>query len=70
MTSGYTSCACRDCFDIAVSDDMGQVQLCSLCVEADCRVWDGTEGWQFDCQRIEGTDINDVPQGQEWRINK
>lgn len=36
MSSGYTHCACRDCFDVAVSGDMAQSALCSLCREAGC----------------------------------
>jgi len=34
--SGYTSCACRDCFDIAVSDDVSAPDLCGECEEAGC----------------------------------
>lgn len=36
MESGYTHCACRDCFDIAISSDMRQPELCSDCEEAGC----------------------------------
>jgi len=32
--SGYTSCACRDCFDIAVSDDVQDPDMCWECEEA------------------------------------
>lgn len=35
-TSGYTDCACRDCFDVAVSDDMDEPDLCGDCEEAGC----------------------------------
>jgi len=34
--SGYTDCACRDCFDIAVSDDMDAPDLCGDCEDAGC----------------------------------
>jgi len=34
--SGYTSCACRDCFDIAVSDDTREPGMCWECGEAGC----------------------------------
>ena len=34
--SGYTDCACRDCFDVAVSDDMDHPDLCLCCEEAGC----------------------------------
>lgn len=41
MPSGYTDCACRDCFDIAVSDDIEKPDLCTLCKEAGCEPNDG-----------------------------
>lgn len=34
--SGYTHCACRDCFEIAISDDENVPELCSECEEAGC----------------------------------
>jgi len=34
--SGYTECACRDCFEIAVSNDMSKPDLCNECEEAGC----------------------------------
>lgn len=34
--SGYTNCACRDCFDITISDDMTKPELCLDCEEAGC----------------------------------
>jgi hypothetical protein len=36
MASGYTDCACRDCFDIAVSSDVKKPALCSECKAAGC----------------------------------
>lgn len=36
MPSGYTSCACRDCFETAVSEAMDIPDLCNACVEAGC----------------------------------
>lgn len=36
MASGYTDCGCRDCFDIAVSNDMDDPELCSECESAGC----------------------------------
>ncbi len=44
--SGYTDCACRDCFDVAVSDDMNNPDLCLLCAEAGC-----SRDGDCDCQR-------------------
>ena len=34
--SGYTECACPDCFDISISDDMRAPELCAECEEAGC----------------------------------
>lgn len=36
MNSGYTHCRCRDCFEIVVSDDMDDPDLCSECELACC----------------------------------
>ena len=35
-SSGYTPCACRDCMDTVVSNDMGDPDMCSECEEAGC----------------------------------
>src|SRR5262245_26186536 len=34
--SGYTPCACRDCFDTAISSDMRKPDLCHDCEQAGC----------------------------------
>lgn len=36
MTSGYTHCACRDCFEVTVSSDTDEPELCSACEDAGC----------------------------------
>lgn len=36
MSSGYTECRCRDCFEIAISDDENNPDLCLDCEEAGC----------------------------------
>jgi hypothetical protein len=36
MGSGYTNCKCRDCMEIAVSDDMDDPDFCNACEEAGC----------------------------------
>lgn len=36
MASGYTDCACRDCFDIAISSDTSKPELCNECEDAGC----------------------------------
>ena len=56
--SGYTDCACRDCFDIAVSDDMSKPDLCSDCEEAGCDATGKSE-----CERDDaygGEEIDDA----------
>lgn len=44
--SGYTPCACRDCFDIAISANVRRPELCTLCALLGC---DATG--QSDCER-------------------
>lgn len=34
--SGYTNCRCRDCFEIAISDDEAVPAFCWECEEAGC----------------------------------
>lgn len=34
--SGYSDCRCRDCFEIAISDDMMDPDFCWECSEAGC----------------------------------
>lgn len=36
VTSGYTECACRDCFEIAVSRNVNNPDFCHECEEAGC----------------------------------
>lgn len=36
MGSGYTHCACRDCFEVVMSNDMANPDLCDNCSEAGC----------------------------------
>ena len=36
MASGYTECKCRDCMEIAVSDDMEHPEFCWECEQAGC----------------------------------
>lgn len=46
MESGYTDCACRDCFEIAISDDITKPDYCNMC-EGKCGPEYATSG---DCQ--------------------
>jgi hypothetical protein len=36
LRSGYCDCACRDCFNTAITDAQGRPQLCSDCEEEGC----------------------------------
>lgn len=36
VTSGYTDCACRDCFGLGISPDGYTLALCNDCEEAGC----------------------------------
>ena len=41
VASGYTPCRCRDCFEIAISSDVGKPEFCGDCEDACCE--DGEE---------------------------
>ena len=45
MSSWYTHCKCRDCFEIAVSDDQNNPDFCHECREAGCEA-------DQECQRL------------------
>ena len=53
MSSGYTQCTCRDCFDDTVSSDTTNPELCSDCEDAgctpECEIWGLTQ----ECQRLD-----------------
>lgn len=58
MSSGYTYCACRDCFDETVSSDDSKPELCELCEDAGCTAYrepkhvePATTGTEYECQR-------------------
>ena len=38
MNSGYTPCACRDCMEIAISNDIQNPDMCWECVDAQCEL--------------------------------
>lgn len=52
ITSGYTQCACRDCFDLSISDDVNHPELCLLCKDAGCTPNDG------ECERDDAYDFD------------
>jgi hypothetical protein len=54
MSSGYTNCACRDCFEIAISSDESKPELCSDCEESGCSA-DGDS----ECQRSDAYECDD-----------
>lgn len=51
--SGYTDCACRDCFDIAISSDVRKPELCEDCVAADCDADGASECARSDAYGVE-----------------
>ncbi len=63
--SGYTDCACRDCFDVAISSD-ARLGMCLLCKQAGC----DTGG---ECQRDDAYGVTDVCEacgdGNGWILN-
>jgi hypothetical protein len=58
-TSGYTHCACRDCFDVTISNDMTRPDLCGLCAEAGCEPNNG------ECQRDDAYGTDDTTAGKD-----
>ncbi len=53
MSSGYCSCACRDCFEIAITDEEGEPALCGECEEAGCDIEGESECCvERDCRAI------------------
>jgi hypothetical protein len=60
MASGYVSCACRDCFDIAIAsnDESEPAAMCGDCEDAGCEP-------DSECQRDDayGVDDNDTTEG-------
>ena len=55
--SGFTACACRDCFDIAVSNDIAKPDLCGDCEEAGCEKNNG------ECQRVDAYGCDEAENG-------
>lgn len=51
MTSGYTQCKCRDCFEIVVSNDQAHPDFCDGCRKAGCPDYQGVKGMSQECQR-------------------
>ena len=54
--SGYSPCACRDCFDVAVSNDIANPDLCGLCADAGC-----DEEGESACERDHDLVVIEVP---------
>jgi len=52
--SGYTHCACRDCFDETVSADIRKPELCHECDLAGCDAHGKSE-----CERQDAYDCED-----------
>lgn len=70
--SGYTSCLCRDCMEIAVSNDIEAPEMCAECHKAGCEpdqecsvVRDSWQCFATNCERA-GT-YHDVEEGcPDW----
>lgn len=67
--SGYTDCACRDCFDVAISSDTDKREFCGLCEDAGCEPWPPADvedarrnPHRYECQR---QDAYGVEEGAE-----
>lgn len=58
---GYTDCACRDCFDVAISDSDDALGLCGDCAEAGC-----DETGQSECMRDDAYGGGDEPAEGDW----
>lgn len=55
--SGYTDCACRDCFDVAIG--VRGEELCSACEDAGCFAEGAMDGLQGrECQREDAYGIS------------
>lgn len=54
--SGYTDCACRDCFEIAISST-DEPELCNLCEDAGC----DADGEGECCCEPEWDEDEDIP---------
>lgn len=62
MTSGYTDCACRDCFDIAIGDmKRDHHTLCSACADAGCSRYGDEE-----CQRDDAYGADELCAHGNW----
>jgi len=59
--SGYTDCACRDCFDVAVSGDMASPNLCQDCAEAGC-----SGAGDAECSRADAYDVDSTCEHLSW----
>lgn len=46
--SGYTTCQCRDCFELTVGETG---DYCQACLDAGCPDYQGVAGMSQECQR-------------------
>jgi len=60
MSSGYTHCRCRDCFEIVVSDDMDNPGYCDGCRKAGCPDYQGVKGMTQECQNPDAYDVTEL----------
>ena len=52
MASGYTYCACPECFEIVVSNDISNPDYCDECIEAGCPEDEGMDRFPTECRKI------------------
>jgi len=57
--SGYTYCACRDCFETIVGEDG---DYCDACKREGCPDYQGVEGMNQECQRPDAYGSPDCPE--------
>ena len=60
--AGYTSCACRDCMEIAIGEP-GEA-YCGDCEDAGCADYQGVPGMSQECQ-VERLDDEDDEDDEE-----
>lgn len=58
LTSGYCPCACRDCSDVAITDDARLPALCLDCRDAGCEIHD-PETRGVECRRDDAYGCDD-----------
>ncbi len=61
--SGYTDCACRDCFDIAISSNATRKALCNECHDAGC-----DRAGRSECERLDAYESDEGPTELDFEV--